>query len=275
MGRWWLLAEDQEVGHDLSQPLGGVKMANEEIREQILFVLEDDNEGMRAALDSDLDEENKQMNRDLIVAHERIIEKVERGEDLAADDLVLIRDANEIHLNDTGNLGCRHQEAVVLDEWLDDRVARGNLGAPAKVERGDRTDGHPYPVAADPARVGMYPGLAGSGGGYFYDDVLEYRVWVHPDGGGDDGYRAFATFEQASAFSQKTDGAEPPLVLVLQREWIDEPKTGEFIQKKGERITEWQVEWLKEGKRNSDSISKFMAERTVKARRRASIRSTG
>jgi predicted deacylase len=98
-------------------------MADEAIKEQILFVLEDDNEGMRAALDSDLDEENKQMNRDLIGAHERIIEKVERGEELAVDDLVLIRDANEIHLNDTGNLAGRHREAVVLEGWLRERKA--------------------------------------------------------------------------------------------------------------------------------------------------------
>ena len=25
-----------------------------------------------------------------------------------------------------------------------------------------------------------------SGGGYFYDEVLEYRVWVHPERGGPD-----------------------------------------------------------------------------------------
>ena len=98
-------------------------MADEEIKEQILFVLEDDNEGMRAALDSDLDEQNKEMNRELIREHERIIEKVERGEGLVADDLVLVRDANEIHLNDTDNLAGRHWEAVMLEGWLRERKA--------------------------------------------------------------------------------------------------------------------------------------------------------
>jgi sialic acid synthase SpsE len=107
----------------MSQPLGGGKMADEEIKEQILFVLEDDNEGMRAALDSDLDEQNKEMNRELIQEHERIIEKVGSGETLTADDLVLIRDANEIHLNDSNNLAGRHREAVMLEGWLRERKA--------------------------------------------------------------------------------------------------------------------------------------------------------
>ena len=40
-----------------------------------------------------------------------------------------------------------------------------------------------------------------SGAGYFYDDVLEYRVWVHPEAGGedlhdgDDYFLAFAKFD--------------------------------------------------------------------------------
>ena len=120
-----------------------------------------------------------------------------------------------------------------------------------------------YPATVDPAKVGTYPALTKSGGGYFYDDVLEYRVWVHPEAGGDDSYYAFATFDEATAFSRNTDGAESPLVLVLQLEWIDEPKPGEFRHKKGERITEWQVEWLKESKRGADSIARFTAARTA------------
>lgn len=91
---------------------------NQAIKEQILFVLEDDNEVMTAALDSDLDKENKEMNRGLIKKHERIIKKVEAGEHLTTDELQLVRDANEIHLNDQENLAGRHTQAVVLDGWL-------------------------------------------------------------------------------------------------------------------------------------------------------------
>lgn len=63
-----------------------------------------------------------------------------------------------------------------------------------------------FPIAVDADLIGEYPAQTKSGGGYFYDAVLEYRVWVHPhDGGedlydGDDYYCAFATFEEASAY---------------------------------------------------------------------------
>jgi len=93
---------------------------NDEIRETVRFVLADDNEGMRAASapDSDLDEEDKQMNRELIQRHEQILAKLDRAEDLSQEDLVLIRDANEIHVNDTLDLGGHHNEAIALEEWL-------------------------------------------------------------------------------------------------------------------------------------------------------------
>ena len=94
---------------------------NKAIKEQILFVLEDDNEVMFAALDpdSDLDEDNKQMNRELIKEHNQIIKKVERDERLTQHPLQLIRDANEIHVNDTANLAGHHERAIELDHWLD------------------------------------------------------------------------------------------------------------------------------------------------------------
>lgn len=91
---------------------------NKNIKEQIIFVLEDDNEVMTSALDSDLDKQNKQMNRELIKEHNKIIDKVEAGKELTKLDLQLIRDANEIHLNDKINLAEHHKEAVELEKWL-------------------------------------------------------------------------------------------------------------------------------------------------------------
>lgn len=120
-----------------------------------------------------------------------------------------------------------------------------------------------FPIAVAPSKVGSYPALAKSGGGYFYDDVLEYRVWVHP--GGDDYYEAFATFEEAEAFSKKQKEAEEPLVLVLQHEHINEPSPGVFVQVKGDRIAEWQVKWLKGTKRGPDSIEQFLKNKENKA----------
>ena len=113
-----------------------------------------------------------------------------------------------------------------------------------------------HPIAVDSSKVGTYPALAHSGGGYFYDQVLEYRVWVHP--GGDDYYRAFPTYELAAAYSSKQERAEVPLVLVLQHEHINEPQAGVFEHIKGDRISEWKVEWLAGRKRTPESISEFL-----------------
>ena len=97
---------------------------DKKIREQIIFVLEDDNEVMATAVEphSDLDEDNKQMNREHIKEHEAIIEKVEKGELLTQLELHLIRDANEIHLNDQDNLNGHHKQAVRLNDWLDKMI---------------------------------------------------------------------------------------------------------------------------------------------------------
>ena len=94
---------------------------NSEIKEQIRFVLEDDNELMLTALQkgSDLDARNKQLNRELIKKHEKILVKLDNDEMLGQEDFHLVRDANEIHVNDELNFNGRHKEAVELDKWLD------------------------------------------------------------------------------------------------------------------------------------------------------------
>jgi hypothetical protein len=121
-----------------------------------------------------------------------------------------------------------------------------------------------YPVAIDPSHVGLYEPETKSGAGYFYDDVLEYRVWLHPEdaaaplAGTGDYFVAFAQFERAEAFAKSTKGAEPPLVLVRQLEWIDEPEPRHYVAKKAVRLTEWRVRWLKGNKRNALSIQGFL-----------------
>lgn len=121
-----------------------------------------------------------------------------------------------------------------------------------------------YPDAIAPSLVGEYPALTKSGAGYFYDHVLEYRVWCHPERGapdeaeGDDYYYAFASYGEALEFSKSRDGTEDPLVLVRQLEWIDEPTDGTFLPERGERITEWRVEWLDDGPRKPGDIEAFL-----------------
>src|SRR4051812_8662039 len=102
-----------------------------------------------------------------------------------------------------------------------------------------------FPDAIDRAKVGSYPAVAAAGGGLVWDEVLEYRVWCHPergaadDGGGDDYYYAFANYSEALACARHTPGAEEPLALILQREHIDEPEEGHYVHVTEERRVEW------------------------------------
>lgn len=117
-----------------------------------------------------------------------------------------------------------------------------------------------YPLAIEAVKVGTYPALVRSGAGYFYDDVLEYRVWQHStnESGGDDFYKPFAQYEVAKKYSQNTKGADEPIVLVRQMKHINEPKPGVYEVVEGERLTEWRVEWLKGNKRVDGSIEQFL-----------------
>ena len=120
-----------------------------------------------------------------------------------------------------------------------------------------------YPDVKDVDLVGEYPASASAGGGYVWDAVLEYRVWCHPERGapdvcdGSDYYYAFANYEEALEFSEETTGAESPLALVLQEEYIDEPKPGVYIHVRTQRITEWPVEFLKRPVRTEHTIPDF------------------
>jgi hypothetical protein len=122
-----------------------------------------------------------------------------------------------------------------------------------------------YPDAVDPRLVGTYSPLAKAGGGYVWDDVLEYRVWRHPERGapdlaeGSDYYDAFASYAEALAFSESTEGAEAPLALVRQLEYIAEPNPGEYRHVKEVRITEWPVEFLLRPRRTPNTIPDFLS----------------
>jgi len=122
-----------------------------------------------------------------------------------------------------------------------------------------------YPDAVDPDQVGEYPASAGAGGGCVWDCVLEYRVWCHPERGapdlddGNDYYYAFATYAEALEFSTQTEGAEKPLALIRQDEYIDESEPGVYIHKKELRIAEWPVEFLRRPRRTGRTIPDFLS----------------
>ena len=122
-----------------------------------------------------------------------------------------------------------------------------------------------YPRVVDPQGVGTYPARAFAGGGYVWDEVLEYRVWCHPEQGapdvceGSDYFHAFASHDEAQAFADQTRGAEQPLALVLQREYLDEPEDGCFVHVRQERVTEWPVALLSRPRRTPRTIPDFLA----------------
>jgi hypothetical protein len=122
-----------------------------------------------------------------------------------------------------------------------------------------------YPDAIDPSKVGEYEPEAHAGGGYTWDEVLEYRVWMHPELGapddfnGSDYYMPFATYAEAFAYYENHVGCEKPLALVLQREHINETKPGVYEHVKTERITEWPPEFLSRPRRTDRTIPDFLA----------------
>ena len=129
-----------------------------------------------------------------------------------------------------------------------------------------------YPRAIDPARVGTYPASCYGGGGFVWDAVLEYRVWCHPERGapdkaeGNDYYYAFASFPEAFRFSKKYPGAEEPISVILQKEYIDEPAPGKYKHIKKRRITEWPIEFLSRPRRTKSTIPDFLSPSAPKNR---------
>src|SRR5262249_31149043 len=95
--------------------------------------------------------------------------------------------------------------------------------------------------------------------------VLEYRVWCHPELGapdlseGSDYYYPFATYQEALEFSQSHAGAEEPLALILQEEFIAEPEDGRYVHVKERRVTEWPVDFLFRPRRTANTIPDFLA----------------
>jgi len=122
-----------------------------------------------------------------------------------------------------------------------------------------------YPAVLDANAVGEYPASVSSGGGYVWDEVLEYRVWCHPERGasdeaeGSDYYYPFRSYAEALTFSEKTQGAEAPLALILQREYISEPQPGVYVHVKEPRMTEWPVEFLSRPRRTPETIPHFLS----------------
>ena len=122
-----------------------------------------------------------------------------------------------------------------------------------------------YPSVLESTLVGTYPAVAKAGGGYVWDAVLEYRVWCYPQQGardeadGSDYYHAFTSYQAALVFYEQTTGAEEPLALILQEEYIDEPQSGHYIHVKERRIAEWPVAFLSRPQQTDRTIPDFIS----------------
>lgn len=123
-----------------------------------------------------------------------------------------------------------------------------------------------YPTVQHPEKMGSYPGHVPIGGGYVWDEVLEYRVWCHPGKGaedlaeGNDYFFVFASYPEALAYAEQTPGAEQPLALILQKEYIDEPQPQVYRHIAEERMAEWPVDFLSRPRRTKRTIPDFLAE---------------
>ena len=110
-----------------------------------------------------------------------------------------------------------------------------------------------------------YLALVKAGGGYVWDEVLEYRVWCHPEQGaedieeGDDYFYVFTDYIEALEFSKNNEGTEEPIALILQKEYIDEPEAGKYIHIKEERFSEWPVEFLSRPRSTENTIPDFLS----------------
>jgi hypothetical protein len=81
-------------------------------------------------------------------------------------------------------------------------------------------------------------------------------VWLKVSGS--TGYNAFALYEDAEAFYENTPGADKPLVLVLQYEYIAEDVSGNLKHIKKKRLAEWLPEWLEGNQGTVKQIPKFL-----------------
>ena len=77
---------------------------------------------------------------------------------------------------------------------------------------------------------------------------------------------AMETYGEAAAAFRSTPGAEEPVALIRQAEYIAEFEPGEYEHVKEMRITEWPVEFLRRPLRTPDTIPAFLSPNAPKNR---------
>ena len=62
-----------------------------------------------------------------------------------------------------------------------------------------------------------------------------------------------------AAFAAKTPGAEEPLALIRQDEYLDEPEPGRFVHVREVLVAEWPVQFLRRPRRTARTIPDFLS----------------
>ena len=83
---------------------------------------------------------------------------------------------------------------------------------------------------------------------------------------GSDYYFAYGTYTEAAAAFSSTPGAEEPVALIRQAEYIAEFEPGKYEHVEEMRITEWPVEFLRRPRRTPDTIPAFLSSNAPKNR---------
>ena len=110
-----------------------------------------------------------------------------------------------------------------------------------------------YPAGVlDKSKVGTYGALQKSGGGYLYDEVLEYRVWDRNE------FDFFDNINEATIHAKKIGAEVTPLVLQKAGHWVSWDKDDKISIGDEDRIAEWRLDWLLTSKYSPEKLKEKM-----------------
>jgi putative acetyltransferase len=115
-----------------------------------------------------------------------------------------------------------------------------------------------YPLPDDLAAVGTHAAAAARDSGVFYDDVLEYRLWVRRPATTEELMFAFPTVEDAHEARTALGRDARLCVLVQQREPIERMEDGSYVQRSEPRRVEWPITWLVDGRPGEDAVQEVL-----------------
>lgn len=119
---------------------------------------------------------------------------------------------------------------------------------------------HTLPDAIDSQKVGYYGHADSYNDGYFWDELLEYRVRCRalPTDEEEELLYCFRDYPSAFEFYKKTPTAQELNALVLQKESITRLNRNEFKHITTPRTAEWPAHFLMRPQGSASFIAKFL-----------------